>query len=353
MKDFPQYDDVGSFPLPEYIEREVFNKFYWIAYNSLTRNENIFENRGIINYFQHPILQSFQQKLNAGVEIINYPQLMDMYNQFLKPISEYETQPDLIDSSKAIIPEMFVIKKYAKEYYERTSTPLNIKLCVTGPIELYVKKHSFTVYLDIALNIAKSINSFLKNSLYNTKYIMTPVISIDEPSFGYIDLINTSDDEIVTIFDKTLENINATVQIHLHSLLQANICMKSKNIDVLTCEYASDPNNKLPKKDLEKNDKYIRVGIVRTNIDSIIAEILDSGKTYEEIKTFEGTMNLIDPKEKIRKNLLTALNHYGDRLKFIGPDCGLSGWTPPEVGYELLHRTYEVIQKVKMEKISI
>ncbi len=351
MKDFPQYDDVGSFPLPEYIDKEMFNKFYWIAYNGLIKNEDVFENRGINNFFQHPILQSFQQKLNAGVEIINYPQHIDMYNQFLKPISNYETQPDLIDSSKAIIPEMFVIKKYAKEYYERTSTPLNIKLCVTGPIELYVKKHSFTVYSDIALNLAKSINSFFKNSLYFTKYLKTPVISIDEPSFGYIDLINISNDEIVTIFDKSLENINTTTQIHLHTLDRASICLQTKNLDVLTCEYASDPNNTLPKKDLDENDKFIRVGIVRTNIDSIIAEALDSGKTYEEIKTFEGIMYLIDSKEKIRKNLLTALNHYKERLKFVGPDCGLSGWSPPEVGYELLHRTYEVIKKIKKEKI--
>ena len=44
---------------------------------------------------------------------------------------------------------------------------------------------------------------------------------------------------------------------------------------------------------------------------------------------------------------MDALNHYGDRLKFIGPDCGLSGWSPQQIAYELLHRTYEVIEQVK------
>ncbi|MBD3339186.1 MAG: hypothetical protein GF353_08750 [Candidatus Lokiarchaeota archaeon] len=351
MKDFPQYDDVGSFPLPEYIDKEMFNKFYWIAYNGLIREENIFENRGIHNYFHHPVIQSFQQKLNAGVEIINFPQHMDMYTQFLKPISDYETQPDLIESSKAIIPEMHVIEKYAKEYYERTNTSLKVKLCVTGPVELYVKKHGFTVYLDVALNFAKSVNFFLKNSLYQTKYLETPVISIDEPSFGYVDLVNVSNEDIITIFDKSLENLDVSSQIHLHTLNRADICMKAKNIDVLTCEYASDPNNIIPKRELDDHDKYIRVGIARTNIDNIIAESLDSGKNYEELKTFEGTMGLIDSKERIRKNLITALDHYGDRLRYTGPDCGLSGWSPPEVAYELLHRTYEVIKTVKDETI--
>ena len=37
----------------------------------------------------------------------------------------------------------------------------------------------------------------------------------------------------------------------------------------------------------------------------------------------------------------------GDRLKFVGPDCGLKGWNPPQVAYELLYRTYNVIKEVK------
>ena len=77
---------------------------------------------------------------------------------------------------------------------------------------------------------------------------------------------------------------------------------------------------------------------------TIIAEKLDSGISYDEIKTFEGTMSLIDSKERIKKNLLDVLDLYGDRLKYVGPDCGLSGWHPPQVAYELLHRTYKVIK---------
>ena len=61
----------------------------------------------------------------------------------------------------------------------------------------------------------------------------------------------------------------------------------------------------------------------------------------------EGIMDLIDSKERIRKNLLEALKIYGDRLMFIGPDCGLGGWQYPKVAYELLYRTYNVIQEVK------
>lgn len=347
MIEFPKFDDVGSFPLPDYIDSDKFKQFYWAGYKGIINKANIFENRGIYNYFIHPFLQSFQLKLNAGVEIINYPQHMDMYTQFQKPIEDYETEPSLINPQKAIISELFILESFAKDYYERTGNALEIKVCITGPIELYIKKHGFTVYPDIALNYAKSLNTILKNSINNTKYLQNSIISIDEPSFGYIDMFNIEEDALIKVFDESVEGFDANIQIHLHTLKKYYTPIQSKNIDVLTCEYASDHSNIIPKKDLEEYDKFIRVGITRTNINSIMAEKLDAGSLYDDLKTYEGTLSLIDSKEFIKKNLLFALDHYGDRLKFIGPDCGLKGWNPPQVAYELLRRTYQVIKEVK------
>jgi len=347
MIEFPKFDDVGSFPLPDYIDIDKFKQFYWAGYKGIVNNADIFENRGIYNYFIHPFLQSFQLKLNAGVEIINYPQLMDMYTQFLKPIEDYETEPSLIDPRKAIIPELFILDSFSKDYFERTGNALEIKVCITGPIELYIKKQGFTVYPDIVMNIAKSLNTILKKSINNTKYLHCSIISIDEPSFGYVDMFNIEEDALIKAFDKSVDGIDSIIQIHLHTLKKYHTPIQAKNIDVLTCEYASDHSNIIPKKDLDLYDKFIRVGITRTNINSIMAEKLDAGTPYDELKTYEGTMNLIDSKEFIKENLLLALKHYGDRLKFIGPDCGLKGWNPPQVAYELLRRTYQVIKEVK------
>ncbi|MFX0069713.1 MAG: hypothetical protein ACFFAO_01355 [Candidatus Hermodarchaeota archaeon] len=348
---FPEYDDIGGFPIPEKIGKERFEQFYWTAYKALVnKNEDLLlEHRGINEYFFRPINEAIEFKVKSGLEIINYPQLMDMIVQFQKPIDDYETEPDLIDYEKAYIPEMFVMDKFAKEHYEQTGKVLKVKICITGPIELYIKKHNFTIYHDLANNFSESINRFIKNSLINTKYVKTSIISIDEPSFGYVDLFNVSEEDLIDIFDKSLEGINTTNQIHLHTLNQASTPLKTKNIDVLTCEYASDPTNKIPKKELDQYDKFMRVGITRTNIDNIIGEKIDSGKTWDEIKTYEGLLSLIDSKEKIKKNLLEALKLYGDRLKYVGPDCSLQGWQNPEVAFKLLVRTHEVIQEVKRE----
>ncbi|MBY8982118.1 MAG: hypothetical protein KGD57_04155 [Candidatus Lokiarchaeota archaeon] len=349
MKKFPLFDDVGSFPLPEYIDKETFNQFYWTAYKAIINKTDIFNHRGIQNYFITPILNSFKFKLKAGVEIINYPQHMDMYSQFLNPISEYEVQPNLIDPNKAYIPEIIVIKEFAKEYYEKEEKKLNIKICITGPIDLYIKKHDFTIYKDLALNLSYSINHFIKNSIINTKYIETSIIAIDEPSFGFVDIVNITDEDMIDIFDKCFDGINSNIdtQIHLHSLKKAYVPLQSGKINVLTCEYASDKSNKISRKDLENYDKFIRVGITRTNIDGIVGETIDKGVNWDEIKTIEGTIKLIDSKKRIKKNLQDALDHYGERLKYIGPDCGLSGWGPPEVAYELLKRTCDAINEMK------
>ncbi len=349
MSEFPKFDDVGSFPLPAHINRQAFEKFYWITYKGLVNKSNIFENRGINIYFIDPFINSFNLKLNAGVQIVNYPQHMDMYNQFLRPLADYEIEPNLIDPEKAFIPEMFVLEKFAVEYYERTGNPLNTKLCITGPIELYIKKINYTIYLDMALNFAKSINSFLRKSIINTKYMKTSIVSIDEPSFGYVDLIHIDNDELIQVFDKTLEGIDVKSQFHIHTLNLASIPLQTENLNVITCEYASNKSNKIPKRELEQYDKYIRVGITRTNVNNIMAEALDSGVSFDYLKTIEGTISLIDSKERIKKNLLDAIDHYGERLRFVGPDCGLSGWYSPTVAYELLYRTGKVIEEVKKE----
>jgi 5-methyltetrahydropteroyltriglutamate--homocysteine methyltransferase len=350
MMDFPLFDDVGSFPLPQNIEKETFNKFYWIAYKAYVNNIDINENRGIFTYYIAPLIEAFKNKLNAGVEIINYPQLMDMHNQFLKPITDFEVEPGLIEKSKATISEVKIVSDFAKQYYELNGVPVKLKLCVTGPIELYVKKHKFTVYYDLALNYAKSINTFLKNSVLNTKFMQTSVISLDEPSFGYVDLLNISDEEIIRIFNKTLEGVkmeDKDIQLHIHTLNRADIALKSKYINVVTCEYASNKLNKIPKKVLEEYDKYIRVGICRTNIDNIIAEYLDKGVKLEYLQTEQGMSSLIDSEEIIERNLLDALELYGSRLKYVGPDCGLGGWPSQKTAFNLLSRIKSVIHKVK------
>ena len=96
---FPIIDDVGGFPLPDFAQRDLFDKYYWETYKGIINGFDVSRNRGLQINVIKPIIESLKYKINSGLEIINYPQLMDMCLQFLKPIEDYETEPFLIDSS--------------------------------------------------------------------------------------------------------------------------------------------------------------------------------------------------------------------------------------------------------------
>ena len=99
-----------------------------------------------------------------------------------------------------------------------------------------------------------------------------------------------------------------------------------KNLDVLSFEYAASPKNieAVTKKALEDAGKQIRVGVSRTDIDSIFAELNDKGVTKPTVA------QMVDSEEVIRKRFLAAKEKYGDRMTFTGPDCGLGGWPSQE-----------------------
>jgi 5-methyltetrahydropteroyltriglutamate--homocysteine methyltransferase len=337
-------DDVGSFPFPPDITSEVFAKNYFTFYKYLAEHDDIPENRGFQNNFVNPLTYTFQRKLETGLDVVNYPQLFDMHDQFMKPIKQYEKESYLIDPRYAIVSEIKVLDAVAKRWYEETGRPVWLKACVTGPIELYLRtEFGFTVYEDILANLAKSLNAFARNCLVNKPHLQTKVIAIDEPSLGFVEFFNTSPDGLAKTLDIAAGGLSCDVQVHLHSLAAAEIPAGTRGITTLTCEFASNNSNVVAKELLEQHDKFIRVGICRTNFNSIVAERLDAGETYEAVMAQPET--LIDSEAAIRKNLLLAKKHYGDRLTYVGPDCGLRSWGPPDLAASLLKRVVKVARE--------
>lgn len=334
-------DDVGSFPFPPYIASEVFAENYFTFYKYCAEHDEIPENRGCLINFVHPLAYTFRRKLETGLDVANYPQLFNMHDQFLKPIKQYQKDSYLIDPKYAIVPELKVLDGEAKRWFEETGRPVWLKACVTGPLELYLRtEFGFTVYEDALANLAKSINAFAKHCLIDKPYLKTKVISIDEPSLGFVDFFNTSPEGLAKALDIAADGLTCDVQVHLHSLAAANVPASTRHITTLTCEFASDNSNVVAKELLEQNDKFIRVGICRTNFNAIVAEHMDAGETYEAIMAKPEA--LIDSESTIRKNLRLAQKHYGDRLAYVGPDCGLRSWGPPDLAASLLKRVVKV-----------
>jgi len=333
-------DDAGSFPLPQSIDRKLFNNAYAIARQVIINRKDIKKEEFLLKNFYNVITESFKKKLETGLDIVNYPQHYDMHKQFTETIQEATNKGTYVVEEKgAIIPEVSIIKEEAERLSKEIGKKIPLRVCITGPMELYLKMIGKIPYKDILLMFAETVRRFAKNSILNSKYVKTEVVSLDEPSFGFQEV--TADKEtILEVLEKAFDFSGVVKQIHLHSSSRVADLLAVKNLDVLSFEYAASPKNieAVSKKMLEEADKQIRVGISRTDVDSIMAELYGKGITKPNPE------DLVESEDIIKKRFLKAKEKYGERMTFTGPDCGLGGWPTQEAAQLLLKRTVNAVK---------
>lgn len=337
-------DDIGSFPLPSSVDRELFNKAHVLAREAVINGKNLKKDEFLFNNFYRIVIDSFRKKCEAGLDVVNYPQHYDLHKQFTDVIRKaMDKGTYTVDEKHAIIPEIHVINEEAKRLCEEIGQKLLLRVCVTGPMELYLREIGTSPYTDILLMFAETVRRFAKNSILNSKYVKTEVVSIDEPSFGFQD-VNAGRETILDVLEKAFDFKNVAKQVHLHSSSRAADLLGVKNLDVLSFEYAASPKNieGISKGMLERADKQIRIGISRTDIDSITAELYDRGITKPTLE------QLVESEEIIRKRFATAKKMYEDKMSFTGPDCGLGGWPTQEAAQLVLKRTVNVVKSAKI-----
>jgi 5-methyltetrahydropteroyltriglutamate--homocysteine methyltransferase len=142
------------------------------------------------------------------------------------------------------------------------------------------------------------------------------------------------------VLENAFDFKGVTKQIHLHSSSRVSDLLDVENVDVLAFEYAASPRNieSLSRQMLDKADKQMRVGVSRTDIDSITAELYDKGVAMPT------ATQMVESEDTIRKRFMAAKEKYGDRMTFTGPDCGLGGWPTQEAAQLLLKRTVDAVK---------
>jgi 5-methyltetrahydropteroyltriglutamate--homocysteine methyltransferase len=333
-------DDVGSFPLPPKVSREAFDEAYQLARETIISGSDIRKDAFLLKNFWKVTLDSFKTKVSSGLDVVNYPQQYDGMKQVSDVIHvAMNTGGFVVEEKKAVLPEVHVISKEAKNLSEQYGKKILFRVSIFGPLEQYLKEVGKTPYNDVLDSFAETIRRFAKNSILNSKYIKTEVVSIDEPSLGF-QSITAESDVIRDVLEKAYDFHGAVRQIHLHSPARLPDVLEVKNIDVVSFEYAASPKNieGISKKMLEDADKQIRVGVSRTDIDNIIAELNDKGVIKPTAE------QLVESEAAIRKRYLAAKEKYGERMTFSGPDCGLGSWPSQETAELLLERTVKAVK---------
>ena len=327
-------DDIGSFPLPAEIKRQDYAKAYEQARDAIIKGEDPAKDAFLQKTFCNVVVESFRKKLAAGLDVVNFPQHFSGMRQVGDLIHEAMAKGSfVVEEKNAVIPEVYVLNQAAKQLSEEFDKKILLRVCLFGPLEQYLNEVGATAYPDVLDGFAKTINRFAKNCILNSKYIETKVISIDEPSYGHSPFTGTPELVRETL-EKAYDFQGPTRQIHLHFASGIHDLLSVKGLDVLSFEYAASPKNidAVSKAMLEKADKQIRVGIARTDIDAIWAELYEKGVTQPTAE------QLVEPLEAIKKRYVFAKEKYGDRMTFTGPDCGLGSWPSQEAALLVLER---------------
>jgi methionine synthase II (cobalamin-independent) len=217
-------DDIGSFPLPTTMDRETYNKAYRSAREAMTNGRDISEDEFIRKNFCNVTINSFKRKIGTGLDVVNSPWHYDGICQVSDAVHKaMDKGTFVVDEKDAFLPEVRVIEAEAKSLCEEFGKKILLRACMFGPMEQYLKEMGTVPYSDVLDGFAETVRRFAKNSILDTKYIKTAVVSIDEPSFGFLNIAAESD-VIGKVLEKAFDFTGAVRQIHLHSSTRCRIC---------------------------------------------------------------------------------------------------------------------------------
>jgi 5-methyltetrahydropteroyltriglutamate--homocysteine methyltransferase len=304
------FDDIGSYPLPARMSR-----------GNLPEGESYLE----------LVKDAMAQKIEAGVQRPTYPQFRDMIRMFMDPIEDPERSesPYVLLPEHARIPELSALETLGR-MMEAEGRRLSIRVCVTGPVELYISRFGATDYVDILEKIAGSVGRFIE-AAKKSRHFDVCVVSIDEPSLGISPSVIFGDEEIMDALETAARPCRGIdCEIHLHSPLMAELTCAVPGINVIGVESAANPDylKLIDRRVLEENDAFIRAGIARTDIDGMVARLNDRLDTnlWRDPERLEREVFAAESAGVLEERLAVAFRLFEDRVRFAGPDCGLGSW---------------------------
>ncbi|MDM7940177.1 MAG: methionine synthase [Methanothrix sp.] len=301
------FDDIGSYPLPKGVRPDGLSEGQYLQ---LVRDV-------------------LARKINAGVEVPTYPQFRDMIRMFMNPIEDPEQteSPYLIKKENATILELKAVPSGQK-----------VRVCVTGPVELYISAFGATAYTDILYSLAKSVARFLERA--RDGGVMS-VASLDEPSLGINSSVVFSEEEVLQALGIASAPCRGMdCEVHLHSPLWAEPCARVPGINIVGVESAAHPDylRLIDKEVLVQTDTYLRAGIARTDILAMVAQLNDQMgvNLWENASMLEREVLGVESPKIMKKRLDIAYSMFGERLRAAGPDCGLGSWPSQDLADKIL-----------------
>lgn len=361
--------DSGSLPFTE-----KFSESKFLEGASLLSSNPLHESA---QYFENIVIETFIDKMKAGIDIPNYPQFRDAAQMFIEPIEGIEKikggymQTDILSMKKEnlAIPEVLAIKRNTKKISEKVGTQFKVRLCVVGPHIL----SSFFMYKnnEIFSQLADITAKIVENNIFADKHASVGIVSIEEPLIGILDdpLISYGSEgreKLLKSWETILNQAKtkgAQTSIHLHKTAE-ELFWQAKPLDIIEAP-ADDPIYQMNKTKqlLDSTDKTLMASICTVDYDKLIKQkILKAQTKIDNLKlgeqTGEAWKNIKSGKIKpdtflenidLMKNRLLKIMERFDKEKvpYAGPECGLKGFPTYDCALKCLKRVSEATKSIR------
>jgi len=311
--------DVGSLPFPKKFDEDRFLRGCELFERGRFQPRSADEDEQ--KYFERIVCNGFIGKIASGIDIPCYPQYRDMITQFtgfykihegyFTSMSEELLSEQGYNPQYTFIAEVDVLKKYAEQISEMTGRgQVEFKACLTSPLDL-----SFKVSTDFLISMAR-------NAVIDSKYLKTRIVTFDMPSFGYQMVWDRAIESCKNFFDGVKSTgRNVETALHLHSGNHRDL-LEIESLDIFEFHSQLLENPPVAERELERYDKFLQIGVAST------ANLVE-----------------LEPISTIRKRLKKAVDMFGNRVKYISPDCGLKGLDSHERALKLMRMISEVARE--------
>ena len=331
-----------------------------------------------IDFFEKSLVDSFVDKLQAGMDVPNYPQFRDMNQMFVslmegieKIDSGYlETKTVSLGAENNKIAELLAIERNAQLIQEKIGKPFELRVCITGPYTLA----SFFPYRDekTFIRLGNVIAQLIECNIFSSKHGKASLVSVDEPTFGLVDdpLIDFGSQgrkNLQKAWEKifyTIKSKNAQGMIHLHSTANP-MFWDIPSLDVIDT-HVDDPIHQMQKtaKLLESKDKFLKASMTVNDFDKLIRQKIEA-ETKEKISETNVNEKIadawtaikkgkIDPEvfletaDTMKKRVTDIVERFGEeRILYAGPECGLKGYPTYKNALECLRRISAAVSSLK------
>jgi len=326
-------------------------------------------------FFERKVVGGFIDKVEAGIDVPNYPQYRDMTQMFFDMIEGVakvnggyvETAVLTLKEGRGVIQEASAIKNRSQEIYEKLGKPFRLRMCITGPYTMsslfaYKDRDTFT-------RLGSVLAQIVENNIFNSKQGSVLLVSVDEPVFGFVDdpLLDRGSEgreNLLKAWESIMHKIEAKgarACLHLHNTSD-ELFWEAKALNMIE-PHVDDSfyQTKRTRERLESTDKFLKASLAVTDFDQLIRNnvIATSKQKPNEIslneKIAETWTNLtkkqIDPMvfvenvQIMKERLVKIVGHLGkNRVPYAGPECGLKGFPTYESALECLRRVSKTVK---------